>query len=133
MKMYIKIIFLDIFQTFWCNVMNLNDGEIILTVHFTFIKVILQQSSKIFRPCGENWFVTKIFVSINNEDDIYKGLLHPGHQRQLNTIPRPELQRKSLLSQDSQVLLEFTLTEITVKMQGGNGGSSLALNCSGKL
>ena len=58
---------------------NVDDRQVILAVHLSLLEMILQQSPKVFGPCGKYWLVTEVFVSTNEEDDIHKLLLYPGH------------------------------------------------------
>ena len=108
--------------------LDVDDRQVVLTVKLSLLEMILQLGSEVFRPCGEYRLVAEILISTHKEDDVYELLLHPRHERQLNPIPGSELQGKSLLGENSHVLLELLLAQVRGQMKGGDGSASLALH-----
>ena len=74
--------------------------------------------------------MTKELESIHKEDDIHELRLNPGHQRELDPVPWPELYGQRLLGQHPQVLLQLVLAELAVNMESGDGRAPLALDCN---
>ena len=108
--------------------LDVDDGKVVLTGYLSFLEMVLQLSPEVFRSVGEYRPVAKVLIAAHQEDDIYELLLHSWHQRELETIPGSELQRKGLLGENSHVLLELLLAEIRGKVESGDGGPALALN-----
>ena len=72
--------------------------------------------------------MAEVLVSTNEEHQVHELLLHARHERELQSVPVPELERQGLLGDHPEVLLELLLAELGVQVEAGDDGSSLTLH-----